>query len=342
MKIGTKSFNIRSLMSMIEIMAHPTSDCNAAAITVQTKKGAKYVIVQCGEGLQRSMSQNRNRMGKLANVFLTGTTNWKTIGGLPGFLLTVTEQGAKSLKLQSAGNNLAWGCNSWRNFMFHNMLDLKIEQPDKIFKDDYLAIAPVLLEPTYAHSIPGRVKQSLENDLNQQPDTVRDERSSCFIVQILPSRGKFLVQAARNLGVKPGAGFGKLANGVSITTDSGNVVTPDMVMEAPKIPPRVLVIDIPTPYHVDAAINNDWKKDITKDTKVDVRVVYHFLGENVEIDKKYQHFIQSFGDDVLHYILHPKYCPNSIALRSAEWLNINDSIYLIILQNCITQKRPKC
>lgn len=314
----------RTFPAMIEILAHSTSDCNSAAISLHVKNGSKYVIGQCGEGLQRSLNQNKNRMGKLQSIFLTGCVNWKNIGGLPGFLLTVTEQGARSLSLQSGGNNLAWACNSWRNFMFHNILDLTIAKPDRIFKDEFVAIAPILLNNplNYNNNIPKVAEQNLKSSLIPQENTFRDDRSTSYIIQILPSRGKFRPDYAKQMGVKPGFDFGKLSKGESVTTENGAVVTPDMVMDTPKIPPRVLVVDIPNNNYIDSAINADWNKKVSENTKVDIRAVYHFLGENVEINDKYEQWIQSFGNECLHYIIHPKYTPDGIVMKSAEWLNI--------------------
>lgn len=76
-----------SMKTFIQVLSHPTSENSEPCIVLQTLPGTKYVIGRCGEGLQRSLNQNKVRMGKLKSIFLTGCLDWKTMGGCLGFYL---------------------------------------------------------------------------------------------------------------------------------------------------------------------------------------------------------------------------------------------------------------
>lgn len=327
-----------SMKTFIQVLSHPTSDNTEPCILLQTLPGNKYVIGKCSEGLQRSLHQSKTKMGKLKGIFLTGTINWKSMGGLPGFLLTVGEQGARRLTLQSAGENLGYACSTWRKFMFHNQIDAQIALPDSSYQDDYVIISGVAIKPLgYKDSETPQEKfnYTVQQTKAQLEETTPDRRSSCYIIQITPSRGKFLVKRAKELGVTPGASFSKLTRGEVVVTDAGVTVRPEDVIEPPKTPPRVLVIDCPGPEYVDGVITEDWEKPVSRKKRkngqdaieeipVDIKVVYHFLGRDVDpfSDKYFNWMINSFGKDCLHQISHPKYAPNGIMLESAALLNM--------------------
>ncbi|KAA8898999.1 hypothetical protein TRICI_006423 [Trichomonascus ciferrii] len=329
-----------SMKTFIQVLSHPTSDNSEPCIVLQTLPGTKYVIGRCGEGLQRSLNQNKIRMGKLKSIFLTGCLDWKGVGGLPGFLLTVNEQGSRSLTLHSAGQNLSYACSTWRKFMFHNQLDLQISCPDSVYQDDHVAIGGVAIRPdgykdseTPQEQLDYKILQGRHNKTDLDP-TTPDRRSSCYIVQIMPSRGRFLVDKAKELGVPPGKMYSQLTNGQTVVTEAGVTVRPEDVIEAAKVPPRVLVIDCPAPEYVSGVIAEDWKRQIyTKKRKngqnpieeipVDIKLVYHFPGKDVDpFAEPYFSWMQSFGPDCLHQISHPVYSPNGIMLESAALLNM--------------------
>lgn len=328
------------MKTFIQVLSHPTSENSEPCIVLQTLPGTKYVIGRCGEGLQRSLNQNKVRMGKLKSIFLTGCLDWKTMGGLPGFLLTVNEQGSKSLTLHSAGQNLTYACSTWRKFMFHNQLDLQISCPDSVYQDDHVVIGGVTISPdnykdsdTPQERLDYKILQGRHNKADLDP-TTPDRRSSSYIIQLVPSRGRFMVEKAKELGVPPGKMYSELTNGKTIVTEAGVTVRPEDVIEPAKVPPRVLVVDCPGPQYVNGVIAEDWKRQIyskkrkngqnsIEEIPVNITVVYHFLGSEVDpFNEPYFNWMQSFGPDCLHQICHPTYAPNGIMLESAALLNM--------------------
>ncbi|CAN6674581.1 ribonuclease Z [Trichomonascus vanleenenianus] len=315
------------MKTLIQVLAHPTSDNTEPAIMLRTRPGNRFIIGRCGEGLQRSLNQYRIRMGsKLKRICLTGQIDWKSIGGLPGMLLTVTEQGAKEVVLQSATNSLGYTCSTWRNFMFHHMANLKTAGPTEVYRDEEVSIVPVAVGPD--DSVPEVTPLSTKKTMKPLEGGGRDSRSSCYIVQIMPSRGKFQVDKAKALGVPPGVLYRKLTQGESVTTPDGTIVTPDQVMDMPKVPPRVIVADLPTERHLECAIEDKRWWEPVKDAKgktdvtVDIKAVYHFLGKDVDpTTEAFAKWVKIFDDGCLHYVSHPDYAPNGNALMSSALLN---------------------
>ena len=55
-------------------------------------------LINAGEGCQRLCMEHRVRLSKLDQVFLTRITA-DTVGGLPGLLLTMADQGRSAVKI---------------------------------------------------------------------------------------------------------------------------------------------------------------------------------------------------------------------------------------------------
>lgn len=281
-----------------------------------TQAGSKYVFGRAGEGLQRALAENKIRATKLENVFLSGPTRWSTVGGLPGFLLTAGDQGVKGISVHSANSDNAIGkmTTSWRHFVYHNKLDINVEQ-GSIYEDETLAIEPVPFNAGH---------------------------STSYIVQINPSRGKFLIDKARALGVPKGPMFRTLTMGQPVTLESGQVIQPSQVMDEPKTPPRVLIIDCPDMQTLADMKEFDWHKQILpqkrkrgspSDTNVepvtvDIKAVYHFLGNEVDpFSGEYLDFIttkfKEENDSCLHFIAHSLYTADDVTLRASAQFQHN-------------------
>uniref|UniRef100_A0A060T0B4 ribonuclease Z n=1 Tax=Blastobotrys adeninivorans TaxID=409370 RepID=A0A060T0B4_BLAAD len=334
-KRQSKVTPIGKMKTAIQVVAHPTSDCSEPALLLHTRPGSKFLIGRCGEGLQRSMNQHKVRLSKLKGVFYTGYPRWEALGGLPGFLLTVNDQGAKDFILHSSVSTLSWATSTWRNFMFHNSLDLKIAEPSHVYEDECVIIKGIAVGSSHGTNEQAAMSSTIHRSRKEAlpPIISPDVRSSCYIVQIAPGRGKFLVEKAKALGVKPGVAFRKLTEGDAVVTDEGVTVTPEQVLEPAPIPPRVLVIDCPNNNYVDDIVNSKaWTEPIHlgagrnagQEIPVDIKAVYHFLGKDVNpLDGKYHRWMTStFASDCLHFICHPDYSPDGIMLESAALLNV--------------------
>ncbi|GIL91146.1 hypothetical protein Vretifemale_18806, partial [Volvox reticuliferus] len=80
----------------------------------------------------------------------------------------------------------------------------------------------------------------------QRPADLSEPDVAVYAVQMAGRPGKFMPQKALELGVPQGKLFGELQRGLSVTTQSGRVVTPDDVMEPAMPGPSVLILDTPS------------------------------------------------------------------------------------------------
>ena len=60
------------MKTVIQVMSHGTSDCQAPAIILQTVDGQRHLFGGISEGFQRIMTQNKIKMSKMKNIFLNG------------------------------------------------------------------------------------------------------------------------------------------------------------------------------------------------------------------------------------------------------------------------------
>lgn len=367
----------------IQVITHLTSDTRAPAILLQTAKGDRHFFGRFGEGLQRVLNQNRIKFSHVKNIFISGPLTWESVGGLPGIILTLADQGVSKISLQTAVDNLSWACATWRSFIFRGDLGFNINNVEKsLYCDEFicvkgLAIYPDSLTPIEYHSKsidyheidkksreifnqifhnPNKPSEPQKNrvegtgsDLSavsnlSLPATEKDSRVSCFIIQVLPTRGKFLPKKAISLGVPAGVMFSKLTNGESVTTPEGKTVNPQDVLEPSKVNSRILVIDCPSEEYVNNIVTrNDWRQSLhpdyaTAEQSVEtdifegyaepVSVAYHILGKEVNpFEGRYYKWLTApdspvFKNDCMHFITHPDYAPDGISFDSAALLNM--------------------
>lgn len=340
--------NLRNTGAMftIKTISHPTSDIKHPSLLLESLSGKRYIFGSVPEGTQRCLVEHKHRVSKLSSVFLTGEISWDSIGGLPGLILTVSDQGKKDLNIAHSNPLLNYIISTWRYFVFRFGMSLSplILNPQQPFKDELLTVAPYTLLPQA--STPQDLNQlSEETDLKLQtivknmfplatsskntqhdepmnlnkdqgyinvklPEISQVKVSTCYSIKFNSIRGRFDVAKAMELGVPKGPLFGKLTNGVEVQLDSGAVIKPEQVLSETRAFEKVLVIDIPSSQYLKAAYDTKW---VEQDEKV--ALVYHFLGKDVNIDDKYESFINSFGEGVQHILSHPKYCPNSITFK---------------------------
>ncbi|KAL7415067.1 hypothetical protein BDY24DRAFT_433932 [Mrakia frigida] len=156
----------------------------------------------------------------------------------------------------------------------------------------------------------------------------------CYIVVGPVKRGKFMVEAADALGV-PRQQRGLLAGkGESVWVDDETVeggkreVTPSMCL-GKEIPASVtLVIDCPSPAHIDQLVSNPiWDKYrvANEDGIYPVHVVWHRWG-TWENDERYRTWLNSFGPDVHHLSGDQSILGNPTVFNSAAATSVNLSL----------------
>ncbi|CEP15250.1 hypothetical protein [Parasitella parasitica] len=123
-------------------------------------------LFNCREGTQRLCVQEKVRLGKLSNVFLT-RVNWDCMGGLTGMsncqrsikllnvwvkigmLLTLTDAGVRNIDIHG-GKNLSHFIAATRQFVYRTNATVNVHEfsdTSKPFSDKNLSITPVIILP---------------------------------------------------------------------------------------------------------------------------------------------------------------------------------------------------
>ena len=80
----------RNMKSYIQFLTTPTADTPGTSLLLHFDD-KRYVIGNIHEGLQRAASQFGARFTKLQDIFVTGKTEWKTVGGLLGLVISMAD-----------------------------------------------------------------------------------------------------------------------------------------------------------------------------------------------------------------------------------------------------------
>ncbi|TFK75060.1 hypothetical protein BDN72DRAFT_758625 [Pluteus cervinus] len=156
-------------------------------------------------------------------------------------------------------------------------------------------------------------------------------------------RGKFDASRSKALGVPSGPLIGKLTRGEAVTfrvkstrTNADGVeeaievertVQPEDVMGASDPPGVVIVLDVPSPSHIDSLISafkapfySQFRSQHASDAKkYAVRVIYHFLGDGVLEDPRYKEFMRGFSQQANHLISSDPHLPDPTVFHSVAY-----------------------
>ncbi|KAJ3154010.1 Zinc phosphodiesterase ELAC protein 2 [Geranomyces variabilis] len=136
------------MKSYIQVLGTETGDTTPAVMFVAD--GQRYLF-NAGEGTQRFCIENRVRLARLSNVFLT-RVKWDTCGGLPGMLLSLASAGNQEISVHG-GKNLNHFMASTRHFVYRmSSLVRTFEFPDEAmaYEDENLRALPVTVYPVSA------------------------------------------------------------------------------------------------------------------------------------------------------------------------------------------------
>lgn len=89
------------MLSSIEIITTPTSDTPGTALLL-CFSDKRYLIGNIHEGFTRALIQRGIRIAKVTDIFITGKTEWKGIGGLLGTVLSAADTRAASAAATAA------------------------------------------------------------------------------------------------------------------------------------------------------------------------------------------------------------------------------------------------
>ncbi|KAI9184122.1 hypothetical protein H9P43_003175 [Blastocladiella emersonii ATCC 22665] len=303
------------------------------------KFDSQRYLVNCGEGTQRFAVEHKIRLPKLKNIFLT-RFHWDTVGGLPGMMLTLSDAAQESaskgpIHVHGPPNTTRFMA-SLRHFIYPNAMQFRVcERADShdvvaAHNDENLAVQTVLLRPAAATDAAdgngsdqrARAEQSdelaaryvrwLQGSKELIPKggsgAILGRHVDCTVAYVLRGpevRGKFDVQKARALGLKPGPIFGQLMRGENVTLPDGTVIRADQVV-GPSRPGQIFVVlDLPTPAHAAAAHASAELRALTS-AATDGALVFHMLGRDVGTSPEFTQYVADaacFAKSTRHFVL---------------------------------------
>ena len=155
------------------------------------------------------------------------------------------------------------------------------------------------------------------------PPTRPSATSMCYIVRVHPQRGKFDVQKARALNVKPGPDFKELTDGNPVISRDGQTVLPQQVLGPGDVGAGFAIIEVPSSEYILDLINRrEWA---SAEIMEGVGAVIWNLGPGVVADERLQRFIQEH-DGLKHIISSPEHSPNCLSMNAASAATIRHSL----------------
>ncbi|SCU85441.1 LAME_0D01354g1_1 [Lachancea meyersii CBS 8951] len=325
-------------------ITHPTVDTKKPLLLLQSEHGDKFLFGQIPEGTQRTFPENKTRLSKLESIFLTGILSWESIGGLPGMILTLSDQGVKSMNLFHGKDIINFAVATWRYFVFRFGMQLKTEilADSQVYENKLMRVQSILVgssadaDESTDHSLPKGLNNALKNIVlkmfPQHEPTARHDpasdpqmnveipqspnmptQSTCYEISLKPIRGRFKVEEAMRLGVPKGQLFAQLTKGQSVTLEDGKIVEPHQVLEKQRNFAKVLILDIPSDSYLP-----QFRKKFENYDKSCLGAVYYFLGDDVTMSKQLVELMEDFDqENTHHFISHSKICPNSIVFKSS-------------------------
>ncbi|EME86499.1 uncharacterized protein MYCFIDRAFT_214269 [Pseudocercospora fijiensis CIRAD86] len=153
---------------------------------------------------------------------------------------------------------------------------------------------------------PGALIESL-------PDNKPAKVAISYIIRNHMQRGTFRPERAKALKVKSGPDYSKLAKGESVKNLDGETVTPEQVMDPPRVGGGIAVVDLPEPEYIENLVHRpEWR---TKQVMEGVGAMIWICGKDVAKDPKLHAFMQEF-QHLKHIVSSPDCCPNNISLDS--------------------------
>ena len=84
------------MRNYLQFVTTPTADTPGTTLLLQFDS-KKYLFGSLAEGTQRACIQQGVRLLRLSDVFITGRTEWRNVGGLLGMILTLADAGSSSM-----------------------------------------------------------------------------------------------------------------------------------------------------------------------------------------------------------------------------------------------------
>nr|XP_043614510.1 tRNase Z TRZ3, mitochondrial [Erigeron canadensis] len=307
LKLKVRKLNPINTISYLQILGTgmDTQDTSPSVLLFFDKQ---RFIFNAGEGLQRFCTEHRIKLSKIDHIFLSRVCS-ETAGGLPGLLLTLAGTGEQGISVNVWGPSEfkylvdAMKCFVPNAAMVHSRCfgpssksdkvsvdnSGKVDDQLKLIDDEVVKISAVLLRPE-------------TNGLKEDESAFKSSDISVLYICELPEiRGKFDLEKARALGLRPGPKYRELQEGISVKSDLKNImVHPDDVL-GPSVPgPIVLLVDCPTQSHFRELSSTPsletYYADIPMEKHKVVNCVIHLSPQFVVNSSDYQKWMSRFGE----------------------------------------------
>ncbi|XP_023752475.1 tRNase Z TRZ3, mitochondrial [Lactuca sativa] len=252
LKLKVRRLNPVNTISYVQVLGTgmDTQDTSPSVLLFFDKQ---RFIFNAGEGLQRFCTEHKIKLSKIDHIFLSRVCS-ETAGGLPGLLLTLAGTGEEGISVNVWGpSDFKYLVDAMKSFipnaaMVHSRcfgtLDKnpeKLHDQLKLIDDEVVKISAILLRPNCPET-----QGHKEDDFSLKSSDV----SVLYICELPEIRGKFDLEKARSLGLRPGPKYRELQEGISVKSDLKDImVHPDDVL-GPSVPgPIVLLVDCPTLSH---------------------------------------------------------------------------------------------
>ncbi|GAX20967.1 ribonuclease Z [Fistulifera solaris] len=304
------------MTACVRILSTSSPDSSPAILLV-APDGSK-ILVNCGEGCQRTFLENSQRLSTVTTICLTHIAH-DSVGGLPGLILTSADASAVAIASQFATTG-----DQGNNDTKAKLETKQIQQKDTLNDETSgLDIIGPVGTQTFIHSLrhfmrrekfPLRVHEGLvthqaENSNRQKRKRKRksseqEEDSFKFTVQSVavedeegrqtlsyvftspPIPGKFLPQEAFKLGVPKGPLYAQLKAGKSVTFVDGasgveKTVESHQVVMSPTPGIAIMMLSYRTLSCGDRLIGNDLLSDMVESNDLCVDLIVHIAPKSI-------------------------------------------------------------
>ena len=265
-------------------------------------------LFNVGEGTQRSCTQNKIRLGKIQNIFLT-RMHWDCIGGFLGMSLTLHDVVDQHIQVFGPSGLIEF-INSTSSFI-KNMNRSYVEcdsNQQSLKQDENINLSTIVLSAA-------ELKQDLGKRKGYDSAPCYNPTSISYLIRGPERKGKFDPRAAMQLGLKPGPLFKRLVAGETLILENGTQILPSQCMSPSTPGPAFLIVDCPSLAFVPDVITKLSKSTCLTDSE-QMALIVHMIGSDVLHDPNYKAWMREFGDDTHHIIISPDLCNQEITFTS--------------------------
>ncbi|KAJ2630588.1 hypothetical protein H4R22_002565 [Coemansia sp. RSA 1290] len=171
--------------------------------------------------------------------------------------------------------------------------------------------------------------KQLNNSEMMLPPTVPTPVALCYIVEGPEVPGKFDVNAAKALGLKPGPVFSRLVKGETITMPDGTTISPEQCVGPTRPGGIVLIIDCPSVAYINSLTSSMQFTPFFEDKEKQqrLRLIVHSLGAGVAQDLRYKAWAARFPSNVYHMLSAPEFIADNYPFQ--RHLRIHSSMIAV-------------